>query len=250
MRTRETITLSDVGDTAEYVLRLLSPTYPFERSGSSLILHQDYCRGAYEDIEQKLTAAKVRPKLFQNIYPEFDDADYSGAPLLNVAFPDLSISGMPLVYRCPVCERRRTAREYATRVSRVNSAAPALSVNGTFDILSFGTLKQLERVGLRGMENRPFDEEGQYFYLSARTELGELIIHPGETRGYRGHCPACAMPRFEVYFGPFRFSRSKWSGDDFVWAELIDRVVVSQRAYAELIRMETGVMKLSPVMLE
>jgi hypothetical protein len=250
MKIRETITLSRIGDSAERALRVLSPSYLFERSGSSLIIHQDYRVGAVEDIAQRLAAANLTPRLFHNIYPEFEEADFSEAPLVNVAFPDVSISGEPMVLKCPECGTRRTSRDYGKWVRRVSSAAPVLSVNGAVDILTYAALDQIRDAGLRGLEDHPFDEEGRYSYLAARTELGEALIHTDETRGYRGRCGVCGRPLFDVHFGPFRFSRGKWSGEDFAWAEIIDRVVVSHAAYAQLVRMGTGVMRLSPVVLE
>jgi len=250
VRIRETITISGVGGAAEHILDLLSSAYPFEVSGSSLLLHKDYSPGVFEDVEERLKAARVQPRLFHSIFPEFDDADYADAPLLDVAFPDVSIGGEVFVVRCPACGTRRTERECCRQVRRVNSNAQLASVNGAVEILSYSALDALLRAGLSGLEARPFDAQGRFSYLAARTELGEFVIRPDETRGYRGRCTGCGGPLFDVHFGPFRFLQRCWSGDDFVWAEFIDHVVVSQAAYAELLRLEAGVMRLSPVLLE
>jgi hypothetical protein len=250
VKIRETITLSGVEGLAEDLLHILSPTHPFERSGLSLILHQDYCPDTLEKIERCLASTKLRPRIFHNIYPEFDDADFSSAPLLNIAFPDLSVGGESLVVKCPACGTRRTEREHRRRVRRVGSSAPLLTVNGAVDILSSSALEELGRAGLRGLEPWAFDEEDRYFYLATRSDLGPLVVHTDESRGYRGRCPVCDKPLFEVHFGAFRFARDRWSGDDFVWAELIDRAVVSQDAYAHLILLGAEVTRLSPVLLD
>lgn len=249
MRIRETITISGVGGSAGDILDVLSSTYPFVVHGSTLLLHKEYSPGTFEDVEARLRAAGVLPKLFHSIFPEYDEADFADAPLLNVAFPDVSISGEVFVVRCPICGQRRTERECRRQVRRVDSNAHLASVNGAVEIVSHSALDALVRAGLSGLDTRPFDEQGRYLYLAAQTELGRLVIREDETRGYRGRCAGCGRPLFDVHFGPFRFQRRSWSGDDFVWAELVDRVVVSQAAFAELLKLETGVMRLSPVLL-
>lgn len=250
MRIRETITISGAGGAAEHIRDLLLSAYPFEVSGSSLLLHKDYFPGVFEDVKERLRAAKVQPRLFHSIYPEFDDADYSAAPLLSIAFPDVSIGGEVFVVKCPACGTRRTERECRRQVRRLDLNANVASVNGAVEILTYSTLNALSLAGLSGLVARPFDEQGCYSYLAARTELGELVIRPDETRGYRGRCTECGRPVFDVHFGPFRFLQRNWSGDDFVWAEFIDHVVVSQAAFAELLKLEARVMRLSPVLLE
>lgn len=154
-------------------------------------------------------------KVSRTIWPEYDDSDYQRAPLWEVLFPDLWIDEIDFSSTCGECGRKRIVVDTSVRVSEVKSKKPLHSVNGQFKIVSAEVKAAIEE-SLVGACFLPFDQQERYFYLQAMCNLGPLILHDNEVVAHSGECSKCNLPKFTTLFGPLRYGKSRWSGEDIV----------------------------------
>jgi hypothetical protein len=77
-----------------------------------------------------------------------------------------------------------------------------------------------------------------------------LRVHEDEVFNYRGTCSVCGGPIFDMYFGPLRYSKSCWAGQDVIQSSFHSANVYSRRAAQALMKLDKGITRYAPVFLE
>ncbi len=249
MEVRETITLSRLSAPPETYLPILS-AWPFTVSGSSLHLEGVYEPGRLAAVARLLEQHALRAQAHHSVYPIFSDEEYRAADLVELFFPDHWVDELESAAPCPECGRQIVKIDTGFRVSKVRSRHAVLSVNGEFTVVGRKVKDGLQRGDLEGCRFEPFSEDEAFFYLLARSGLGDPIIRPDESLGYAGPCSTCGRPRFRVHFGPLRFPRAAWTGDDFAWCDFTSSLLYSPRAVTAIQKYQPDAERGDPVFLE
>lgn len=249
MEVRETITLSRLDHPIEHY-RTALPEWPFSLSGASLHLNLPYVPDRIQSLHKKLASLRLNPKVHHSVFPVFSDSDYGAANLVELYFPDHWEDSISTSAKCAGCGRRTAVAIPDPAVDRVKSKRRVLSVNGDLPIFAREVCQAIDRAGLKGASFQLFDRADSFFYVEASSRLAAPIFRPDEVLGLAGSCAACGRPSFRVRFGPLRFSRVEWSGDDFVWCDLICGLVYSKAAEALLRQHESKISRGNPVVLE
>jgi hypothetical protein len=139
---------------------------------------------------------------------------------------------------------------YDRRIADVSWKRPVVAVNGRVPVISALVRSAIEKQGLTGAVFHPFDQAGVHFYLATSRSLGTMLIRSNEVLGLRGTCGECGIPQWDAYFGPLRYSRAEWQGEDFIHSAFEEGPVYSQRACQLLKSFEKQVTQVSPVCLE
>ncbi len=109
-----------------------------------------------------------------------------------------------------------------------------------------------ERAGLTGAAFKPVQSQGkqQLFVLAPLCELRHMVVRPTDAFGFTGYC-TCGWPQMKKLFGPRRFRKSDWNGDDIVWTSHSAYVYYfSPRAIDVIQQIVPKAEKLDPVFLE
>lgn len=219
----------------DVILRTFSQHgFRFEDMGSNrtTMFSALYDPGRLSQIEKIVEAERWEVKVTQSVWPVFDDQDYEQAPLWVIYFPDLWIDEIDFSSACGECGRKRITVDTRVRVSEVRSKKPLLSVNGQFKIVAARVASAIGGT-LSGACFHPFDDQGRYFYLNSERDLGHLIVKE-EVIGYTGPCSQCGRPKFTMFFGPLRFAKSLWQGDDIVHESFHDGYLFTPDAFGLL----------------
>jgi len=204
----------------------------FEDRGSTrtIVLSGLYVPERLGQIQQIVESMKWSVRVTRSLWPAFDNKDYERSPLWVINFTDIWVDEVDFALTCNECGRKRVEVDTSIRVSEVKSNKPLHSVNGQVKIVS-ADVRLAIAGSLVGARFYPFDYQERYFYLCADRDLGPLIIRGEEVIGYAGDCPRCKVPRFNTYFGPLRFARACWHGDDIVHESLHNGCLFTPKAF-------------------
>ncbi|MFN6105081.1 MAG: hypothetical protein ACK5EA_11630 [Planctomycetaceae bacterium] len=206
--------------------------FRFETPGNSRVitLREEYRPDRFAKIKHIVDQEMWDISVKRKIWPEYSQADYEMAPLCMVIFPDIFIDEIDFIMICPDCGRKRVKVDMSYRVEQVMSTRPLLSVNGQFKIVSRQVKTAIEST-LIGSCFNPFDLEKRYYHLHSLCNVGNLVIHPEEVIGYLGLCTTCGNPKLESLFGPWRYLKSNWSGEDVVNESFLGTCLFSSKAF-------------------
>jgi len=193
-------------------------------------LEELYVPHRLSEIEKIVEAEQWDVKVTRSVWPVFDDRDFQLAPLWSVYFTDLWIDEIDFSSVCDECGRKRIHLNTCTQVSEVKSRKPLLSVNGQIVIVAAKVKAAIDE-SLLGACFHPFDEQERYFYLGAEGDVGPLVIRENEVIDYQGNCSRCLLPKFKTYFGPLRYAKTFWSGEDIVRESFHDGYLFTPKAY-------------------
>lgn len=225
--------------------------FSFEGMGNNrtIALNDVYAPERLSKIQQIVEAEKWDVKVTRSVWPEYDDRDYELAPLWVVNFTDLWIDEIDFSSTCDECGRKRIEVDTSIRVSEVKSKKPLHSVNGQFKIVAAEVMSAI--VGsLVGACFQPFDDQEKYFYLGSECDLGPLAIKDDEVIGYTGECPQCKLPKFTTFFGPLRFAKSRWAGEDVAHESFHDGCLFTPKAFDLLRTFDRGLSRDGIALLE
>jgi hypothetical protein len=223
--------------------------YIFDDHGRYLVLDQLYSRNRYDQILELIKANNLDVKTRHSIWPIYEEKDFEKADLLTLLFPDLWVDEINFENVCSTCKKKNIKFNYDVRVSSVNTSKPIVTINGQFSIVN-KTLKKAMEEDLKGGKFYPFDEEDKYFYLSSNTHLGSILMKSEETINLGDRCSECGTPKFDMFFGPLRYSAKNWNDEDIVRGEFYDNVLFSHKAYDLLKKFEKEIQRNDIVILE
>ncbi|MBN1910788.1 MAG: hypothetical protein JW818_13670 [Pirellulales bacterium] len=206
--------------------------YFFKDMGNNrtTMLNDLYVAERLGQIQQIIETEGWDVKVTRSVWPEYDDKDYSLAPLWVLNFPDLWVDEIDFSFICDECGRKQIEVDTSIQVSKVKSKRPFHSINGQFKIVS-AEVKSAIVGSLAGACFHQFDEQGRYFYLGSECDLGSLVIKNDEVLDYTGECSLCRLPKFTTFFGPLRFVKSLWSGEDIVRESFNDGCLFTPKAF-------------------
>lgn len=251
MKIKERIKIVHEGKDKEKLKEiLLSQNYKFEEDNFKFILDYTFQKGRFEKLKYILEKCKLEPKVFHSIFPVYERIDYKKAELFEVYFcKQLWIDEPSFEIECSSCKQKKVKIDFGFQISKIKSKEDTLIVNGEFKIVSIKVKEKIIANNLKGAEFHPFDKQGKYFYISASSDLDNLMIHEEEVIGYKGSCEKCGNPIFDVFAGPLRYKRESWNGDDFVRSSFADDILFSKDA-VELLRRYNKAIITNPVFLE
>jgi hypothetical protein len=223
--------------------------YEVEDLGDSVVLRGDYELGRYEQLVARLQSSGFQPLAFRSVAPEFDEADFAQSDLLALSFADLDLDGYYEQAKCGTCKRGTAARDYSKRVRKLKTKHK-VGMAGIWAVVVHETVKVRAEDELRGAVLRPFDEAGEYYYLAAATSIEQQTVRPEDGLNVRGACSECGRYRYDVFFGPLRYRRKGWNGDDVVYSYFNDALLFTPRAYEVLRSFDRDVERAEPVYLE
>ena len=67
---------------------------------------------------------------------------------------------------------------------------------------------------------------------------------------YRGWCEGCDHPKFRMLFGPLRYPKANWQGQDIVNEPFCNSNVYSHKAFELLKSFNKQITKFEPIILE
>jgi len=246
---KESIKIKKFGIDSDFLLSHLQSRYPFKQTEFSLILLDTYSPKRIDDVRRIVKSSGLNPKIYHSVFPEFDESDYSHAHLLELLFPDVWIKeDVEFSYKCKECGKSKRKIGYNPEIKKISSRKKIAMLEGIRMIVSKDVKTAIIDSGLTGCEFAPADPT--FFYLVPVSKLGKPIMRKSEVRNLKGNCIKCDSPLFDVHFGPLRFYRNDWNGDDFVLSEYLDEILFSQKAYQFLKNYERKISKGDPVYLE
>jgi hypothetical protein len=212
--------------------KLASYGYRFNDLGNNRVISLDEnyepsCLGA---IQRIVDHEGWDVTVSQTVWTEFSDHDFELAPLWQTYFPDCWIDDIDFSVVCPGCKRELIDIDTNRRVEHVKSSRPLLSVNGQFMIVSAEVKAQMES-SLVGSSFYPFDHQDRYFYLRSRSVLSPLLVRDDEALDAKGTCADCQRPMFRIFFGPLRFPKTCWSGEDVVVESFHNSCLFTPKAF-------------------
>jgi hypothetical protein len=207
------------------------------------ICERIYEPDAFGRFQRIVAETGFHPKVYHSIVPEYSADDLENADLFSLSYPDAWVEyAPPMEIECRTCGKMKLKLDTAFRARSAELTSPIVFVNNQFPIVSLQFRNAIREAGLKGAELRPFDIREQSFYLSARSGVGELDVRLDEFLGYRGQCDNCGWHLYDMHFGPQRYRRANWNGDDFVWTDVrCGDVLYSKRAYRVLKSMSPSV---------
>jgi hypothetical protein len=99
-------------------------------------------------------------------------------------------------------------------------------------IASKSALRKILDAGLTGLDPKPCTLDSNYFWLDTTIKLKQRLTRPGEAFGFRAErCPGCGFLWNETIFGPIRYAREDYAGEDFaIGIDNWSKLYVSKRA--------------------
>ena len=230
---------------------LIQNGYEFEDNGVSLIIKKEYkSPGFFWNLKKLIEVNKLTIKLNRFIDTEYSKEDWESAELIRILFPEVWLNNKSFETTCKKCGKKKLEIDTSYQVSAFKSNKPIICINGEFLVVDKQTKKKIIQIGLKGALFNAFDKSGNYFHLSAKSNITGLIIRDDEVLNYKGVCPECGKHDYDMLIGPTRYNRSNWNGDDFVIDEFMDQIVVSKRAYDQLKEIEKEIELDEPIYLE
>lgn len=232
------------------VAMLASHGYLFKDMGRTILLTDVFVPGRFEHVKELLAKKKLNLKIDYSRWPVIEEKDYEQSPLWMLVFPDIWIDDIDLSKKCEKCGRRIEAENPAVSVNKVKSKEPVGTVNTHFTIVNSMVKEEMSK-SLKGCYFSPFDEEGEYHVLQSQSSVGELTNPPDDFIGYKGVCLECQQPDFDVFVGPYKYSKHQWNGDDIVSGAFSIGLLFTKKAYDLLISLgvdasREGVVILTP----
>ncbi len=223
--------------------------FEFADLNGRLVLNQPYSPERWGALQKVIDAAALDVGTEHSIWPVYDENDYAASPLWMLIFPDIFIDNVSCLKKCERCGREGIKVDPAARVGKVKSKKATLAVNGSCEIVSAAAKAAIE-ADLAGAVFTPFDEQDSYFLIRSRMDLGPLVLREEEFLNLRGTCQQCGDPMFDIFFGPLRYPRTRWNGDDIVGSHFAIGNLYSPKAYRVLKSLEPSIMRMAPVVLE
>lgn len=251
MRILEDIQLTQLTDhTPEWYMTLATESgWEARLVAFSIILQASYEPGRYEAFIEKLERAKAKASAFRGFSTSWDAADFDRAVLLSLSLPEVSVSGFEDEDVCPACDRGTFPRDYGKRAGRIRTPHKVALAADRFVIVHRSVKEQAERE-LEGVSFAPFDREGRYFTVVPSAELRHQIVHPDDGININGNCPKCGRVQYDAFFGPLRYRRDEWNGEDVVYSYFSDELLFTRRAFDLLRSSDIEVDVSEPVVLE
>jgi hypothetical protein len=265
MQYRQFIAISDTpGDrNLEKVLPEIENRFgEFERIDSQLArrerLFDEYNDRDYSEILQFLADQGVSfsPErlsgisVLRSVDVVLSNEELNAVPLFECQFPRIGDKNtLAPAHRCAICNHKL-----------YENPANSLQLQTAFDThvaKHFGIVyvsdagrSRAVRSELRGAEFTPWQVgDRTFFALTPRSELKNVVFHSDEAIGFSGNC-SCGWGNFSAYFGPTRYNRSEWSGEDIVWTPHSPYLYyLSHRAIEFFQSLDSQVDVLSPVLL-
>jgi hypothetical protein len=211
---------------------LASYGYLFKDWGNnrSIFLDDTYEPSRREAIQRIVDHEGWDVSVSQTVWTELSDHDFELAPLWHTYFPDCWIDEIDFTAICRSCKREWIDIDTHRRVDHIKSSKPLLSVNGQFEIVSAEVKAQMES-SLVGAAFYPFDQQGRYFYLRSQSVLSPVLVRGDEVLDYNGTCGDCQRPMFRIFFGPLRFPKTCWSGEDVVVESFHNSCLLTPKAF-------------------
>lgn len=234
-----------------FLSKLQECGHTFEDVGNnrSIKLDELFKPERLSEIEQIVKKENWPVEINRSVWTVYDDQDYESAPLWALAFTDIWIDAVDFSSKCSVCGREHIKGDSDVQVPSVKSKRPILYVNGQFVIVDNVARDAIE-AQLTGVHFLPFDEKGQYHYLLADIDLGSLVIKDDEVIGYSGDCPECGLPLFKTLFGPTRYDKHQWSGQDIVSESFHRQLLFIQKAFKVLKAIDSKTRRIALALLE
>ena len=200
--------------------------------------------------EKKLIEEKgLDLKIYHSIFPKYEEKDYKENPLWMLLFPEIWIDEIDFEKKCTKCSKKFLAIDLNKNVALGKLKKPIVTVNAQFTIIK-KELKVKIEAELSGGRFEKFDKQGEYFYLMARSNLGNLINTPDDFLEYGGTCPECNRPIFKMFFMPGKYLKSNWNGDDIVEDSFYHDTLFTENAFKLIKSVEKKVIKDGVVILE
>ncbi len=216
----------------------------------TIMLHDFYIPERFVKVKKLIDEKGLDLKIYHSIYPKYEEKDYKENPLWVILFSDIFINGIDFNITCKVCNKKRVLIDLSQKVPIVKSKKPIVSVNGQFTIVK-NELKVKMETELSGAHFEFFDEQGEYFYLMARSKLGNLINTPDDFLEYGGTCPECNFPIFKMFYAPKKYSKLNWNGDDIVNSEFqVGKILFTGAAFKLLKKVDRTATRDGVVILE
>jgi hypothetical protein len=220
----------------------------FEFDDDWFRFHGEYTPGRYEYVIGTLSTPD-RWEVRHSVYSEYSKKDIKDAALIQVVFPDCHGIEVPWAKECSICNRIYCKPSYGIVTNSVQCTHNVANWGYGGVIVKSGFAKSLA-TELRGIRFFPFDKEGRYLHLAAKTSLGSIMVNESEYIGYTGTCSECRIPKYKMFFGPLRYSANAWNKDDVVVGGLFNGPIFSQKALNMLKAIEPCSKAMSPVILE
>jgi hypothetical protein len=217
------------------------------------IVHSEYREHSYEQIRQQIESLGLPGTVMHTIRPLYEDVDWAQAPLWGINTPEIKVPHAKGNWsRCAQCSRENYQWELPRSVAQVKSDRAFGSYGSNRWLLSAAGRKALEaEKWIDGITLKEFDLALSFFEFDVDTTLDDPIFTRAESRGFQGKCPLCSAWVFEQYFGPARFHRQTWKGQDFVRGEgLFSVLYCTPMAFKALSRVEPEIKRLEPLFFE
>ena len=255
MKLKEQITLSAVLPKplpipADEIIEFFKKNgYKFEDHGRTLFLHEAFLPKRYTDIKRLVDNIGLDLDIYHWVRPIFENKDYENACLWVLYFNDLWVKGIDFENVCKACGIRLISIDKSKRVARLNFRWPIASVNAQFTIVS-RELRDKIMKELSGGIFEPFDWKGRYYYLLARSNLGDLINTKEDFINFKGTCFQCGSPKYDIFYGAQCHSKDKWNGDDIVFSNFHHGLFFTKKAYKFLKSLRIKIIRSGVVLLK
>lgn len=224
--------------------------HSFAVEGSGLRFLGPYEPGRLAAVTSVLSKHDLDLQIAHSIWPIYENEDYAKAPLWIVRFPPIWMDGIVRSVVCEACGKKQFFTNPDLIVAKVPGKKAIANISGRCDIVRENLRTAIEEA-LTGVVFSAFDTAGQYCCLSSAVRLSTLIAREDEVLNYRGICPKCSVPQFDMYFGPLRFARNGWNGEDVVWCDFpIAGLVFTPKAFNLFRKFEKGTKRDGIVLLE
>jgi uncharacterized OB-fold protein len=256
MKFTETITINPEDSDFLGLVHLLESLNGFEiedfREYGVMHLSKEYCGELeYENVVKLINSKGFHPKTRFKILPSYDNDDYQKADFIVVFFSDYWLDSMETIKtKCNSCGRKNILPDYNFRVPHANPKKPFVNVNGEVPIFSYEVVQAFKRNNLKGAVFFPFDNEESYFYLKPDSEFSKMIVRENEALNLKGVCEECGRPFFDMFFGPCRYKKEEWNGDDFVMCPFHRFILFTPRAFEILKSFDKKIFLGPPAYLE
>lgn len=216
------------------------------------VTHDIYTWGQFRAVEAGFAASGINGRLGHWRNTEYSDAEWAAADFWEVTLPDSPLpSGAATWKTCENCSRRFMNSYLSLPYQKpIRYSKKLFALSEDTDVISYSGKQAIEAAGLRGLNFGAFDTGGNYFTFRAKTTLETQHFPDNEYEGDQNVCASCGHCK-GYRFGPHRFRRSEWNGDDFVslrgWP---DFVCCTPRAFSVLLTLDKSIQRAGMVALE
>ena len=131
--------------------------------------------------------------------------------------PDIELPNVRADWQsCSGCGSRTYVQEIPPLVKKVGTTRQFGYLGNERWIISTKGRDALIAHQTTGLQFEPFDSQQTYYNLSVLESLDNPVFHESEYEEFKGECKVCHEWRFTRYFGPHRYHRNDWHGQDVV----------------------------------